>query len=212
MLSKVQSSSSLNFVSRNLYLLRSCIVCNAAWRVVLLFYGQCSAFRFRAGSFSRTELICLLKSIHTHGALLTKTSSVTKERSNLPINLSLKLSSSVLFRYLSCFNSGWQTFSQWMLIDSAPWRNRFCFSCFVCLFCSAQCLALYCWMKMRGNWHKLYHYLVVPNIYAENCRSGLSRHSWKPTLAMPSTLFVFPFSLLHIKCDCGLFHCWPFWK
>lgn len=28
------------------------IVCNAAWRVVLLVYGQCSALRFRAGSFS----------------------------------------------------------------------------------------------------------------------------------------------------------------
>lgn len=208
MLSKVQSSSSLNFVSRNLYLLRNCIVCNAAWKAVLLFYGQCSAFRFRADSFSYTKLICLLKWIYAHGALLTKTSSVTKERSNLPIKLSQRFPTSVLFCYLSCFNSRWQTFSQWMLIDSAPWRN--CFSCFFSR--SAQCLALYCWMKMRGNWHKLYHYLVVPNIYAENCRSGFSRHSWKPTLAMPSTLFfflfVFPFSLLHIKCDCGLFHCW----
>lgn len=27
------------------------IVCDAAWRVVLLFYGQCSTLRFRAGSF-----------------------------------------------------------------------------------------------------------------------------------------------------------------
>lgn len=60
-----------------------------------------------------------------------KTSSVTKERSNLPINLSQRLPTSVLFRYLSCFNSGLQTFSRWMLIDSAPWRNCFCFSWFL---------------------------------------------------------------------------------